>query len=729
MRKQLLLSLVAVLLSYSAFSQNTLQAIVKDAESQQVLIGVNVAVQGTLLGGSSDLNGLITLENIPNGEQILVFSYIGYESLKQKITFPIAETLEIELEASGEELEEVVVTTTRSSRTIDQIPTRIETIAGEELDEKSNMNASNVSMLLRESTGIQVQQTSATSANANFRIQGLDGRYTQLLQNGFPIYSGFSSGLSIMQIPPLDLKQVEIIKGSASTLYGGGAIAGLINFIQKEPTEAGELSFMLNATSAKGFDLNSFVAKQFGKFGFSLFASGHTQEAYDPNDDGFSDIPQFRRYNVHPRLFFNFSENTKVNLGINLMGETRLGGDVAAIEKEANQEGYVEENKSFRAATQFQLDHSFNERTHLFAKNSINIFDREIEIPNYNFSGSQTLSFSELGIARNGERMEWIVGANLWTEEFKENLRLNLPGRSYQLTTIGAFIQNTWNATQGLALETGLRADHQNEYGWFVLPRLSALLKISDAFSARLGGGLGYKSPTIFVQEAEEVSFRNVLPIDVENTKAEESAGANLDFNYKTILFDKISFSINQLFYYTRLKNALVLNPAALANNIYLFENASGHLDSKGFETNIKIGIDPFHLFLMYSFIDTKRHYNDLDNAFPLTARHRAGGVLMYEVEDKWRIGYEAYYTGRQKLENGDDTRDYLTQGFMIERFFEMGEGKRLNLFLNFENFTDVRLSRWQAMYTGTRSNPIFEKEIYAPTDGRIINGGIKLRL
>src|SRR5690625_5601892 len=77
------------------------------------------------------------------------------------------------------------------------------------------MNPTNISMVLRESTGIQMQQTSLSSGNTNIRIQGLDGRYTQLLRDGFPLYGGFSSGLSILQIPPLDLKQFEIIKGSS----------------------------------------------------------------------------------------------------------------------------------------------------------------------------------------------------------------------------------------------------------------------------------------------------------------------------------------------------------------------------------------------------------------------------------------------------------------------------------------------------------------------------------
>src|SRR5690606_16234400 len=144
-------------------------------------------------------------------------------------------------------LEEVIISSTRGRRSIDDVPTRVETLSGEELEEKGNMKPGDIRMLLNETTGIQTQQTSATSYNSSIRIQGLDGKYTQLLKDGLPLYSGFSGGLSLMQIVPLDLKQVEVIKGASSTLYGGGAIAGLVNLVSKTPEEEHRLDFMLNA--------------------------------------------------------------------------------------------------------------------------------------------------------------------------------------------------------------------------------------------------------------------------------------------------------------------------------------------------------------------------------------------------------------------------------------------------------------------------------------------------
>src|SRR6478752_6925699 len=172
-----------------------------------------------------------------------------------------------------QEMEEVVISSTRSSRTIRDIPTRVEFIAGEELDEKANMKPGDIRMVLNESTGITTQQTSATSANASIRIQGLDGRYTQILKDGLPLYAGFSGGLGLLQTPPLDLKQFEVIKGSSSTLYGGGAIAGLVNLISKAPKEERELNFHFDITSASGLNTSGFYGQKFKKVGVTLFAS------------------------------------------------------------------------------------------------------------------------------------------------------------------------------------------------------------------------------------------------------------------------------------------------------------------------------------------------------------------------------------------------------------------------------------------------------------------------
>ena len=200
--KKYVLSLMALLCTIVCHSQNTLYITVKDAKSKEALTGATVLLKGTTNGSAADANGLVVIKNLPVGKQVIVSSFIGYTEHEDTITIPTSDTLIVLLEEEAQETEEVVISTTRSTRTISDIPTRVEFVAGEELDEKANMKPGDIRMVLSESTGIQVQQTSATTANSVITMQGLDGRYTQILKDGFPLYAGFSGGLGLLQTPP-----------------------------------------------------------------------------------------------------------------------------------------------------------------------------------------------------------------------------------------------------------------------------------------------------------------------------------------------------------------------------------------------------------------------------------------------------------------------------------------------------------------------------------------------
>ncbi len=725
MKFKIILLLLVALNIHTVFAQNTFKAIIKDCESREPLIGATAVLVGTSNGVMSNIDGLVILSNIPNGKQVIQFRYIGHEERKDTFDFPLenSEPIEILLEPESEDFEEVVISSTRSTRTIKDIPTRVEFIAGEELEEKGNMKSGDIRMLLNESTGIQTQQTSATSGNASIRIQGLDGRYTQILKDGFPLFSGAASGLGLLQTPPLDLKQVELIKGSASTLYGGGAIAGLVNLISKTPTKEKELKFHLNGSSGKGFDLNGFYGQRFKKVGTTIFASHNRNWAYDPANIDLTAIPKFERYVFNPKLFLYFTDNTKLNFGVNSTIENRLGGDIRYIEGNGDSlHSYFEENKTQRYSTQLTFDHNFNHSNRFSFKNSVSYFNRKIGIPQYSFDGTQLASFSEATYSSSKEKSEWIVGLNLWTDNFQEEQIDTLPLRNYQLITMGAFIQNIWKTTKWLNLETGFRTDYVLDYGFAFLPRISALFKITPKLTSRIGGGFGYKSPTIFTEESERIQYRNILPVNSNTNKLEKSYGGNIDFNYRTSFADyKITFSINQLFFYTYLDNPLMLQPQT--NGLYQFINASGNIDTKGTETNIKLGYEDFKLLLGYTFTDTRLSQNGAVIENPLTPKHRLNSILMYEVEEKWKVGLEAYYFSPQKLNDGTTGKQYVICGFMVEKLWE-----NLSIYLNFENFTDTRQTRFESIYTGSVTNPVF-RDIYAPLDGFLINGGIKFRL
>ena len=704
-----------LLFSTGLFAQHSIKLLIKNDE-KEILAGATATISSLNQSAVADSNGLVVFNNVPAGNYSIVISFVEMEELEIRVEVPQpgGEPLEVILtEGHGHE-EEVIVTATRISRSISDIPTRVETISGEELTEKGNMKPGDIRMLLNESTGIQTQQTSATSYNSSIRIQGLDGRYTQILRDGFPLYAGFSGGLSLMQVAPLDLKQIEVIKGSSSTLYGGGAIAGLVNLVSKTPTENKELNFLANGTSARGLDLSAFYSQRFNKMGITVFGSRNTGNAYDPADIGLTAIPEFERYTINPNLFL-YGDKTSARIGFSFITEDRTGGSMEYIKN--GTAGYFENNQTDRFTTQAQLTHTINDKSQLNFKNSYSRFNRFIQIPAYVFEGIQQSTFTEATYSNLGEKAQWVIGANFITDDFTEERINNNALRDYHFNTLGIFVQNAWTISPRFTLETGLRGDYVDEYGFELLPRFSAMFKMNQNFTARLGGGLGYKTPTVFNEDAERLHFENILPLN-QSTANEKSVGGNFDLNYRARL-GEVGVAINQLFFYTRLNDPLVLTQV---NNAFQFMNANGHVDTKGAETNLRFTYHDFKLFVGYTYADVNSYYDNDKSWFPLTARHRLNNVLMYEKEEKLKIGLEAYYFSPQKLNDGALGKSYWTFGLMGEKSWE-----KFSLFLNFENFTDTRQTRFDTIFTGTINDPLF-RDIYAPVDGFVINGGIKIR-
>ena len=712
-----------MLFAMAAFAQNTFKAVVHDAKTKQPLAGATGRIPDLKKGANSDTTGLLILNNIPDGKYELEISIVGYTKLEKTFSFPInkeSQPLQVFLDVRTGELADVEVQSTRTNQNIKDVPTRIEALPLEELDEKGTMRPGDIKMLLGESTGINVQQTSAVSGSASFRIQGLDSRYTQLLKDGMPLYQGFSGGLSIMQITPLDLKQVEFIKGSASTLFGGGAIAGLVNLISKTPTKDPELAFLLNGNNAKGADASGFYAQKWKHIGTTIFGGYNYNGAYDPSGQGFSAIPKTNRYTLNPKVFLYLDDKNTGWFGVNSTYENRFGGDMKVIDGNSDAlHQYFERNESYRVSTQLSFTHKINDGSKVNFKNTIGYFDRNLSEPSSVFAGKELSSFSEVNYVAHGTKTDWVAGANIITDHFTTSVPVDK--YNYTLTTMGLFAQNTYKATKWFSLESGLRADYNTPApnskpnGIFVLPRVNGLFKINEHWTSRVGGGLGYKMPSLFNDLSEEKGYTVINPIVVSSIKAEQSVGGNADINFRKAVGD-VFVNINQLFFYTDVNNPLILR-----NNTFM--NASGNLSSQGAETNVKLSIDELNIYFGYTYIDTKQHFAGKTTTQPLTAETRLSFDATYEIEDHFRAGVEAFYTGEQLMDNGTTGKGFVTFGLLVQKMW-----KNFDVFINAENLTDQRQTRWDNIYTGSITQPVF-KDIYTPIEGAVINFGVKIKL
>ncbi len=714
-------ALLLLLLTANAYSQNTFRAIVKDKKSKQPIIGV-AAGDKYGHGGTTDESGIVSLSGLNTGTATFYFSYTGYDPDSITVTLPDNTTHEITLTENERALDEVIiVSSTRTNERIENSPIKVEVLGSEEMGEENTIKPGNIASILGDVSGIQIQQSSAVSGNMNVRIQGLNGQYTQILRDGMPLYDGFSGGFGILQIAPLDLKQVELIKGSASTLYGGGAIGGLINLISKKPTEKQEAIFTLNATTLQEQNVNAYLAKRNKKFGYNLFAGYTHQNAVDVNRDHFSDVPELSSFTIHPRLFYYPESKTTVTLGYSGTFEQRMGGDmqvITGLPDSAHQ--YFEQNHTQRNTGELIFERALPGLVKLTVKGSASSFNRDIISNTLDVKGNQLNYYSEASVFIPQRKNNIVAGINTTGDNFKlKSSSDSIALKSNQNNAVGAFTQYSIHLPAQTTIEAGLRLDHTFQYGNFILPRIAAFHRFSDAWAMRAGAGLGYKTPNPLAVQVVDYPIDSLqsLPAGI---KAERSAGYNIEANYRKDFKDEVSLFINHAFFLTQITDAVIATQTP-GGSVY-FGNAAKPVSTMGFDTYMKLTIKSLELYVGYTYTDAERKYLATNQFMPLTPRNRLAFTAVKTIEDKWRIGLEGSWTGTQYRDGDANTRPYFFTALMIERKF----GKLLSIVLNGENLLDFRQSNYEPLYTGPKTDPYF-RPLWAPIDGRVINLSVRI--
>ena len=710
-----------ILCSFTINAQNNLKIKVVNAAGNKPLEAVSISVNNKPIA-TTDKNGIAALQ-LETGNMRLHFSSVGFEATDTTITFPYHDTILVMLTASQKEMDEViVVSSTRNNQRIENSPLKVEVLGHEEMDEESAIKPAGIASILGDVSGVQIQQSSAINGNANVRIQGLDGRYTQILKDGMPLYDGFSGGFGILSIPPLDLNQVELIKGSASTLYGGGAIGGLVNIISRNPTAKQQAVVCINQTTLKETNLNTFIAKRNKKMGYTFFGGYNYQKAVDVNKDGFSDVSDLKGLVLHPRLFFYPDEKTTIVAGYTGTYEKRDGGDMQVLDGKTDAtHQYFENNHIARNSFELTAQRFLANNKKLEFKSSLSSFKRRINSNEIDFTGRQLNYYTELSLLVPYKENSLVAGINFTGDQFKkitQNIQLN----NFNNNTIGLFVQNTWNIKEHTTIEAGLRNDYQFTYGNFLLPRVALFHRFSEHWATRFGVGFGYKTPNALSPQNTDYAIQKIQSLPT-NIKAEKSIGYNAELNYKTTWGDGNELFINQAFFLTQLNHPIIAT--VLPNDDVTFSNQAKPVITKGSDTYINTEIDGWELYVGYTFTIAERKYLAQNQFVPLTPKHRFAFTIVKDFEKPGlRFGIEGSYTGHQYRDDYSKTPGYLFMAAMIEKKL----GNHFSIVLNGENILDYRQSKTEALYSGTITNPVFNP-LWAPIDGRVINLSVKWHL
>ncbi|HTU09982.1 MAG TPA: TonB-dependent receptor [Allosphingosinicella sp.] len=636
--------------------------------------------------------------------------------MAQKATAPEEEHAQESHAGDEEEAEDIIVQGTRSDRRLRDEPIRVEVLNREEIEEKLLMRPGNIAMLLSETGGVRVQVTAPALGGANVRIQGMDGRFTQLLADGLPLYGGQAASLGLLQIPPTDLGQVEVIKGTASALYGATALGGVVNLISRRPGDAFEAEALLNLTSRDGQDLTGYVAGPLGDgWSASLTAGAHRQGRSDLDGDGWLDIPGYERLTARPRLFWQDAGGARIFATFGAMTERREGGTLPGrVVPDGAPFPQAQDTDRFDAGLVARIPAPGLGIVHLRASGMTqahrHLFGGLVE------NDRHGALFAEASLAGQAGSTTWVAGAAYQVDRFRSR---TFPAFDYTHRVPGLFAQVEQALREDLTLAASARVDVHSDYGTRFSPRLSALYR-PGLWTIRASLGRGFFAPTPFVEEIEAAGLSRLEPLG--DLDAETAETASLDIGYA-----RGPFEANLTLFGSRLHHAAQLRPVA-ADRVRLV-NVPGITRIQGSELLLRYRRHGFTVTGSYVFIDASEP--DPSGAgrrrMPLTPRHSAGLVAMWEAHDKGRIGVELYYTGRQSLEDDPfrtSSRPYVELGMMGE--IVLGS---VRLFLNAENILGVRQSRYDPLLRPVRApDGRWTVDVWAPTDGFTVNGGIRLR-
>jgi iron complex outermembrane receptor protein len=615
-------------------------------------------------------------------------------------------------------LEEIKVSATRIERLAGDAPNRVEVLDEMEVEENTLMAPSGITMLLNETPGIRVQQASPSLGTGSVRILGLPGQYTALLADGLPLYGGSMSALGPLDISPVDLQRVEIIKGAASALYGGQALGGVINLVSKPPS--GRSEALLNRRTMGVTDAATWLSRRISpETGVSLLASGTLQSLWDVDDDGWADQSRARRWNLRPRLARVDARGRALFVTAGYGYDSRKGGTTAdgrAPDGLPFAEGLTSRRADMGATAQVPTADSGNVSVRLAL--ALNRRERRFGTDPLE-QDRTTTGFLELTRTFMGRRNAAALGGAVQLDRFSN--RLN-GAYDHRWVTPSAFVTGEQEAGP-LTLSASIRADLHPEAGLQLTQRLAVLTRPAEDWSIRVSGGTGFAAPAAGTEETEAIGLRAVRPNPA--LVRERSYGAMVDVNGD---FAGVELLITA--YGSFISDAIQLADAGDGSGEGVLRNAEKTTRVAGVEAAAIWRFGSGGRFLVtYGYTRGSRPDTEsgVREPVPLLPRHRAGADLMYEKPGNYRLGVEGIWYGEQPLDDNPfraRSRPYLyLMAIAVKQF------GRIEAVANFENLLNVRQTETDPLVRPTPAvGDRWTTDVWAPLEGFMANVALRYR-
>ena len=552
-----------------------------DTTTKEHIPYATVAIKGTTIGCAANSSGHYILNNLPVGEQQVVVSAIGYETIE--LTFVIERETSMELNfvlnESNTMVDEVVVSATRNE-TNRRTTSTVVNVASAKLFESTA--SSHLSEAMNFQSGLRVENTCGNCGAPQLRINGLEGQYSQILLDSRAIFSSLAGVYGLDLMPVAMVERVEVIRGGGSALYGSSAIGGVVNIITKDPVRNTlSLSNTTNIMEDGTPDINTSVGGAFVsddyKLGAYVFGQVKYRDGYDRNDDGFSDITRLRSENVGFRAYYKTSAHSRITGEYHHIHDFRRGGDNL---DGAPHMSYICE----------QIDHNIDGGSLKFdyfpnMRHRASIYASAQGISRATYFGAD-MNPDAYGTTKD---LTFVAGGQ-YTHNYKAGLPAELTaGVEYnynslndyyiatqrrldqQTSTIGLFAQNEWKSDKVNFL-IGFRLDKHNMIDRPIFaPRANVRYSPIEDLGLRLSYSSGYRAPQAYNED---------LHIDALNHSV---SIIEIDPNLRPEFSHSFSASADYYHSFGRLQtNFLVEGFYTMLDDVFTLENTGEKYDEEG---------------------------------------------------------------------------------------------------------------------------------------------------
>ena len=656
----------------SSYGQtNTISGKIKSGSG--VLPYANIYLKKTKIGTTSNENGFYELRNIPKGNYTLIVSSIGYQTKTIKISFNSNQKLTKNFSLSeNNSLDEIVISGTLRPITKSNSPVPVEVYSTSFF--KKNPTPS-IFESMQNVNGVRPQLNCNVCNTGDIHINGLEGPYTFVLIDGMPIVSGLSTVYGLTGIPQALIERVEVVKGSASTLYGSEAVGGIINIITKRPSNSPKLTTD-TFTSSWG-EINTDVGLRYklsekieSLLGVNYF---NYQNKIDNNEDGFTDLTLQHRISFFNKINIERKNNKVFTIAGRYVYEDRWGGE-------------MDWEKKYRGTNIKYGESIYTNRWETFGTYQL----PTTENINFQFSANGHYQDSFYGTDKYEAAQLIGFGQFVYNKRIKENHNFLL-GIAYRYTfyddntfaTIdengiknkpskthlpGIFLQDEINLNKQNKLLLGARWDYNSIHGNIFSPRINYKWNSKDKSDIfRVSIGNGFRVANVFTEDhaaltgAREVEFRGQL-------KPETSWNTNINY-VKKINTENIFITFDTSIFYTYFNNRILPDYESDPNKI-IYANLNGYSISKGISfTSDILFTNGFTMNIGATFMDVSVTENNIKTRQLLTETFSGVWSISYKFDTNFTLDYTGNLYGPMRLPllGVNDNRAEFSPWFSIQ--------------------------------------------------------------